>query len=581
MRTLVKSNRYTITGDRTIAVTYYEFTAQDIRLIYNETQDEILVSSGLKIGVVVENGIITLSENTPIMNVNDILTIEIDSVQNCEGLSIEMNEGKSRVSAALTMKGQNSTPIDTYEQLAQKVLAITGDVTVTPLDGWNSSWHDLAYEVSQWNDAEFPFSFAILLTPGTSSIFLYGADKYKLSDGRILTGAQSVNFMQNEVGRESKLTKYVIYRTSTPYFAMTFGNYANTPLNNSIIAAYNYMNDMSAISFTAVNIARFINDASVVNPLVFGGDRKLITLQSLQFDSCGISKFVFPEFSIDASDLEKSLAIPSYFFRSSTISEVVFPNQLKTLVINDLAFHNCGRITHLIFPENLQSLSTVSNSFQSCTGLVSLNFPNSLRSLSLGSNTFRDCFAIKSLLTNSGLLSITIGSGCFLNTTFAYIFLSKSISSISGVNAITTLVEAELENGWMTSVNLSNTALVTESVKSKLLDRLADKRGDGVNSTTATMTTTSSVITFINGNCLNIFRPGDTITLVGGTVRTILSVDSQNQVTLTANGSHNLTNVAYNTNKILTLSSAVKANLATVYGASWADEYTNRGWTIA
>ena len=84
-----------------------------------------------------------------------------------------------------------------------------------------------------------------------------------------------------------------------------------------------------------------------------------------------------------------------------------------------------------------------------------------------------------------------------------------------------------------------------------------------------------------NGNCLNVFRIGDTITLVGGTVRTILSVDTANQITLTANGSHNLSNVAYDMIRTLTLHATVKAALVTAYGSTWADAYTAKGWTIA
>ena len=95
------------------------------------------------------------------------------------------------------------------------------------------------------------------------------------------------------------------------------------------------------------------------------------------------------------------------------------------------------------------------------------------------------------------------------------------------------------------------------------------------------MSTTSPIVPFTNGNCTEIFRAGDTITLVGGTVRTILSVDNANQITLTANGSHNLTDVAYNINKTLTLSTILKADLQAVYGANWALETTNKGWTIA
>jgi hypothetical protein len=95
--------------------------------------------------------------------------------------------------------------------------------------------------------------------------------------------------------------------------------------------------------------------------------------------------------------------------------------------------------------------------------------------------------------------------------------------------------------------------------------------------------TTSPIVTDTNGNgnFLALFRVGDTITIAAGAVRTIASIESRNQLTLTANAATTGTGQTYNMNKTLTLAAGVKTALATAFGANWADPYTAKGWTIA
>ena len=590
MRNLNKNYSF-VAGSRSITVTGDTFDIQDIRLIINETQKFIICSSMQKDLITsIVGSVITYSNALPVLVAGDKLTIEIDS-EIGEGIGIinDYDNYRAKVAAATTLKGQNLANSDTADSAYNKIISITSNIYVEPAEQLNPYWHDLQYEVAMWADAENPYAFAILLEPSITEVFLSGATRYKLSDGRTFDSNSTQTFGANESGREDKLTKYVIFRTPTPYFSNSFGSYPNTTLNGRILSAYNYGNDLSAISFDGVRIGFIENDTTTKNPIVFGSDRKLLTLTTGQFRSTKISKFVFPAFADDATTSEKSnLVIPDYFMDGSAIYDIQFPVGLTTLTISGInAFQNCSSLTTLILPVELTTL-TISgfSAFYQCTSLTTLIFPVGLTTLTIsGGYAFSNCPSLTSLILPVGLTTLTISginafNGCNSLTT-AYFPKSITYIYIQNLNTASALTKLEFENKWATTVNVPNTTLTAENTKLYILDRLADKRGDFTNATTATMLTTSPIVRFTNGNCLEIFRAGNTITLTGGTVRTILTVDNANQVTLTANGSHNLTNVAYDINRTLTLTSTVKALLVTAYGSTWADAYTAKGWTIA
>jgi hypothetical protein len=83
MRELIKSGAYHF-DDKSRSITITDgrsFTAHDIRLIYNETQDVVLVSSGAKAGITVSGSIITYPDSIPALVAGDDITIEIDFPQ--------------------------------------------------------------------------------------------------------------------------------------------------------------------------------------------------------------------------------------------------------------------------------------------------------------------------------------------------------------------------------------------------------------------------------------------------------------------------------------------------------------------
>lgn len=84
MRELIKNGAYSfINGTREITVTDgRSFTAHDIRLIYNETQDVVICSSGSKSGVTVTGNVISFPSSLPALEIGNEITIEIDFPQN-------------------------------------------------------------------------------------------------------------------------------------------------------------------------------------------------------------------------------------------------------------------------------------------------------------------------------------------------------------------------------------------------------------------------------------------------------------------------------------------------------------------
>ena len=77
MRTLVTEYTYTA-GTRDVTVAGDSFTAENVRLIVNETQKKILCSSMQKDFISVANNVITYSGTLPALVAGDVLTIEID-----------------------------------------------------------------------------------------------------------------------------------------------------------------------------------------------------------------------------------------------------------------------------------------------------------------------------------------------------------------------------------------------------------------------------------------------------------------------------------------------------------------------
>jgi hypothetical protein len=612
-----------INGSREITITdssFAGFTREDIRLIINETQKVVYFYSIRKTNATVSGNVITIDSSFPPLVTGDELTIEMDlGFVGVDSIISEINSGKKLISDAINLKGVSSDPTDSFEDLADQIIDITGDITVTPLST-NPSWHDLAFEVANFVDFTRPYAFAILLDPTVESIALTGADAYKVSDGRIITENQTITFGPSEEGREDKITKYVIYRKADPYMTQNYADYSPS-LVRLLLGAFNLNMDLSTLNFNGVRMGFFINGSELTNPIIYEDERKLLALQSSQFaNNPALNTFIFPPIPEDATDAERVLTIPGSFMINPTgLHSLGFPLGLKTLTISGAsAFANATNLTSLIFPKGLETLTISGNSaFVSSPNIKSIIFPEGLQSLTIsGADTFSASSvgggAITSVIFPSGLktiiitgiqifraspnllelifptgleiLTFTSGNG-FLQSGLNSIFLSNPSTTlnVSGLLTATAVTRLELENNWNWTVSLTFANLTAVNTKELMLDKLVDKRFDGTNDSLVTTDTSSPIVTDTNdnGNFLELFRVGDTINIAAAGNRTIASIESRNQLTLTANAATTGTGQTYNMNKTLTLNATVKTRLETDYGANWADPYTAKGWTIA
>jgi len=619
-RNRVTSTGYNFTnGTRDITVTdplFADFTLESIRLIINETQKVVYFSSMNKTNATVLGNVITLDSSFPPLVTGDEITLEMDmGFVGADAVAVEINQAKTTLAQSITSKGVPSTNLDSFQQMADKIEDIVGDIVTTPIPTNNPSWHDLAYEIGQYVDLDNPFAFAILLNPTVESIELTGANAYKISDGRIFTSDQTITFGANEAGRELLQTKYVIYRKSSPYMTQNFGSYTPS-LVRKILGAYNKNMDWSTISFNSVRIGFAINDTELTNPIIFGPDRKTLALQASQFlNNSGLGSFVFPPFHPSATDAEKVLEIPSSFMQTPTgLTSIGWPIGLKELTVNISAFSAAQNLTSLVFPIGLETLNIGQLSFSGNGSMTSLTFPSGLQTLNIfgygafsgnsniesitfpiglqilritATNVFQNSIKITSIIFPTGLQELNLSGGnLFLSTTLlTTLFISKptTILNTNGILSAAYLTSIELESNWNWTVSLTLANLTALNTKTLMLDKLVDKRFDGVNPSTVTSNSSSRIVTDTNGNgnFLELFRVGDTINIAGGGNRTIASIESRNQLTLTADAPTTGTDQVYNMNKTLTLNAAVKSRLATDYGANWADEYTAKGWTIA
>jgi hypothetical protein len=141
------------------------------------------------------------------------------------------------------------------------------------------------------------------------------------------------------------------------------------------------------------------------------------------------------------------------------------------------------------------------------------------------------------------------------------------------------LTTITLGTGWKWTVNFSasGATLLNNACLVAMFAALIDKRADGTNPSTVTSSTSSPVITGVNSQFTKIFVPGQTLSIDGEANLTIITVDSDTQITLTGNSNKAGSGLAYNINKTLTLGAA---NLARV-SAGEIQVATDKGWTIA
>lgn len=138
------------------------------------------------------------------------------------------------------------------------------------------------------------------------------------------------------------------------------------------------------------SLGNSVFQATLKNP--FNGPLELNNVQELKsnciFEGCNfIGELVIPEGIIE---------IPSWCFRSTNFSSVIFPRSLK--VIGSYAFLSADRLTGtLIFPEELVSIGL--SAFESCEQINSVNFSSKLQIIA--QHAFKDCYNLSNIICNA------------------------------------------------------------------------------------------------------------------------------------------------------------------------------------
>ena len=210
-------------------------------------------------------------------------------------------------------------------------------------------------------------------------------------------------------------------------------------------------------------------------------------------------------------------------------------------------------------PPNLTSLTISGGStWYNCYSLTSFTLPPNLTSLTIGGNTWQNCTSLTSFIMPPNLTNLTISGS----------------NTWTGCNSLTRIT---LNPDWRLSANFSTANALSQDGLVLMIGELVDKRADGVNATTVSTNSSSTIVTGVNSQFTKVFVVGDTINVNGTGNRTILSIESDTQLTLTANAASTGTGLAYNINKTLTVGATHLAKLTTAQKAV----ATDKGWTLA
>ncbi|MBN2787416.1 MAG: hypothetical protein JXQ69_03735 [Paludibacteraceae bacterium] len=541
MRTQVKTYTFTA-GTRQITVTdNIAFTKSDIAIIVNRTQQKVLFTvPDYNLITDVTNKVITYDNSLPVLAEGDVLWIEID-----------------------------------IEVTAQKIVYTPGDITVTPIQGQPDYYHDLAYEIAQWPDLDYPYCYAILLSPSIKEVNLYGASKYKVSDGTVYSSNSIVTIGENESGRENKHTKFVIYRTDTPYISFNAANYPVTPILLNIIGMYIFNCSINNVLLTGSSCEFLLFDDSLRDPLLHNGVRTKQNYAANALYGSKINTLYFPKFRDDATDEErycgnnalspyycpfttvifpdngyKISLLPTNYFNASFLKTLVIPASVKVLEFGCYGLNN-GVFSSLIFEGIPDSLKCIGPFLTGYKG-TNLTIPDSFKEISFQSSLCESAINLTSVY-------IGLPTSTFANTT-------------NFLNNASALTEVEIGDNWTYSIYLNggvHANILGATWETKVFAKLLDLHS--VNNEIPYVKITAGALnvweactsdgTLYSANVDNakfttIFRVGQIVIVnISGTNRsyTIASIQDDNRMTMTNSSSMVAGTYLLNHNKIVTI----------------------------
>lgn len=588
--------------------------------------------------------------------------------------------GANAIKSAIITKNGSVEDTATWQDMANEILKITGEVNVNPIQGIPSDWHDLAQVLAQNTLSEFPYCYAILLSKGMQSIQLTGSNRYITSDGGFFAGDRMHTFdtSKDDIGADT----YASFiggvggmTTDVTIKCDVVGSVGNIKLTgdgtsiNNMISTWNAANPTKTVSLisgdgaqiplscffglvngltTAVKVCQvaggvfgeitlIANGVKTINTLISewngANPTKQIALESGVGTQVPTSNIILSTQNIQLEggvigNVGKSTRWvvfannsynrqPIYDFGFVTNAEAITAQKtLISILIGKIstnnirlggttALHSCVFISRdendqtendltlpyfngsnnseITIPTGVVTLRIIGSCFQG-SALTYLKFNPELKNLFI-----QDPYSVALTKSSSFIFPeldiLSFGSGVYLfsgNFTHVKIntpkvFTPGALGNLGIGN--TTLTNLELGKDWNFTLNLTGSGGTLPLSRTSILQMfnvLADKRKDGINPTTVTTSTLSKIVTAINGNFTKIFHVGETITVGAGAVRTIESIQDDDNLTLTANAATTGSGQSYNTNKTLTIGAT---NLAKMTSSELLIP-TDRGWTL-
>ena len=147
-------------------------------------------------------------------------------------------------------------------------------------------------------------------------------------------------------------------------------------------------------------------------------------------------------------------------------------------------------------------------------------------------------------------------------------------SSFSGATALSNFI---IDSDWNWSLSITTSATDCPLTATSINAMFANLVNYSIGGTPTLETSTANAIcTGVNTNFLNVHHAGETF-LVGGVSKTIASIQSPTQLTMTTNGAATNTRLSYGSNKTLTIGTTNLAKMT----AGEKLVATDKGWTLA
>jgi len=368
--------------------------------------------------------------------------------------------------------------------------------------------------ISDWNAAN-----------PTKQITLISGTGTQVPTSDIILGTENITLAGGVIGNIGKSTRWVIFLNNT---------WNRSP-------SYNFSSIINLQGITAIG---------KIITVCFNN----ILLTNLTFSETLVSSIYFSFTGLTA------IVLPIGIFRHSSIVSVKIPSGVISL--------------------NIKGEQNSDGAFALST-LSSIEIPETVTDLTLGSSSF-EWSQLKSFKTPSNLLSLSLSYGAFGgNSYLSYVFLGCPKNSLFMNDSVftfcsgITILELQKDWNWTAFFYYGFSTLSVSSING-IFASIVDKRKDGINPSTVTTSTTSAIVTAVNGNFTKVFRPGDNITIAAGASRTISSITDDNTLILQSNAATTGIGQSYNINKTMQINSVGSKMSPTEILIA-----TNKGWTIS